>query len=67
MIVVDPKGNLFDERRKNNRRKNKEEVENDRRDGKDRRTDEWAKELLNDNEIQEGNLNENPKEPQEEN
>lgn len=67
MIVVDPKGNLFDERRKNNRRKNKEDVENDRRDGKDRRTDEWAKELLNDNEIQEGNLNENPKEPQEEN
>ena len=59
MIVVDPKGNLFDERRKNNRRKNKEEVENDRRDGKDRRTDEWAKELLNDNEIQEVNLDEN--------
>ena len=59
MIVVDPQGNLFDERRKKNRRKNDEFVSNDRREGKDRRTDEWVKELLDDDEIQEGNLNEN--------
>lgn len=67
MIVVDPQGNLFDERRKKNRRKNDEFVSNDRREGEDRRTDEWVKELLDDEEIQEGNLNENQKEPQEEN
>ena len=45
MIVVDPKGNLFDERRKANRRQNNEEVETDRRQGQDRRTDEWVKDL----------------------
>ncbi len=57
MIVVDPKGNLFDERRKTNRRKNDEQVETDRRQGKDRRTDEWVKELLmdDDEKKQEGN------------
>lgn len=46
MIVVDPEGNLFDERRKANRRKNEEFVTNDRREGTDRRTDEWVKDLL---------------------
>ena len=53
MIVVDPEGNLFDERRKTNRRKDDEKVENDRRVGEDRRKDEWVKELLEDEEIQE--------------
>lgn len=53
MIVVDPKGNLFDERRKSDRRKNKKTVKDDRRKGKDRRTDEWVKELLNDNSQEE--------------
>lgn len=53
MIVVDPNGKLFDERRKNNRRKNDEFVSNDRRELKDRRTDEWVKELLIDDEKQE--------------
>ena len=67
MIVVDPNGKLFDERRKKNRRKNDEFVSKDRRELKDRRTDEWVKELLDDEEIQEGNLNENQKEPQEDN
>jgi len=60
MIVVDPKGNLFDERRKSDRRKSKKNVEDDRRKGKDRRTDEWVKELLMDD-------NDNQKETQEEN
>lgn len=45
MIVVDPQGNLFDERRKINRRQNNEEVDTDRRQGQDRRTDEWVKDL----------------------
>ena len=45
MIVVDPNGKLFDERRKTNRRKSKSFVSNDRREGKDRRTDEWVKDL----------------------
>lgn len=46
MIVVDPKGNLFDERRKKiDRRKKDEFVAVDRRSGKDRRTDEWVKDL----------------------
>ena len=67
MIVVDPNGKLFDERRKKNRRKNDEFVSEDRREVKDRRTDEWVKELLDDEEIQEGNLNENQKETQEDN
>ena len=39
MIVVDPKGNLFDERRKKNRRKNNEPVKTERRI-EDRRKDE---------------------------
>ena len=47
MIVVDPKGNLFNERRKKNRRKDDEEVENDRR-VEDRRKDEWVEELKKD-------------------
>jgi len=57
MIVVDPNGKLFDERRKTNRRKSKSFVSNDRREGKDRRTDEWVKELLKDDDEkkQEGN------------
>ena len=54
MIVVDPEGNLFDERRKTNRRKNDEDVETERRQGKDRRTDEWVKDLEID-ETQEDN------------
>lgn len=45
MIVVDPEGNLFDERRKANRRKNDEVVDTERRQGQDRRTDEWVKDL----------------------
>lgn len=50
MIVVDPEGNLFDERRKSerrktNRRKNDDNTQDDRRSGKDRRTDEWVKDL----------------------
>ncbi len=61
MIVVDPAGNLFDERRKTerrktNRRKNDDEnAQDDRRSGKDRRTDEWVKELLENEETQEEN------------
>lgn len=47
MIVVDPDGNLFEERRKSDRRKNNEEVENDRR-VEERRKDEWVKELKKD-------------------
>lgn len=47
MIVVDPKGNLFDERRKKNRRKYDEDVENDRR-VEERRKDEWVEELKKD-------------------
>ena len=47
MIVVDPKGNLFNERRKKNRRKAGEEVKNDRR-VEDRRKDEWVEELKKD-------------------
>lgn len=59
MIVVDPKGNLFDERRKAERRKtirrkNDDDVKDNRRSGKDRRTDEWVKDLLKD-ETQEEN------------
>lgn len=59
MVVVDPEGNLFDERRKSqrrkiNRRKNEDNSQDDRRSGKDRRTDEWVKELLED-ETQEEN------------
>ena len=47
MIVVDPKGNLFNERRKQDRRKNTEEVENDQR-VEERRKDEWVEELKKD-------------------
>ena len=47
MIVVDPKGNLFDERRKKNRRKYDEDVETDRR-VEERRKDEWVEELNKD-------------------
>lgn len=59
MIVVDPQGNLFDERRKaerrkTNRRQNDDDVKDNRRSGKDRRTDEWVKDLLKD-ETQEEN------------
>ena len=59
MIVVDPQGNLFDERRKAERRKtirrkNDDDVKDNRRSGKDRRTDEWVKDLLKD-ETQEEN------------
>ncbi|MBR0427272.1 MAG: hypothetical protein IJK18_03630 [Clostridia bacterium] len=62
MIVVDPEGNLFDERRKEerrktSRRKNNDNTQDDRRSGKDRRTDGWVKELLEDetDETQEEN------------
>ena len=59
MIVVDPQGNLFDERRKAERRKTKrrqndDDAKDNRRSGKDRRTDEWVKDLLKD-ETQEEN------------
>ena len=54
MIVVDPQGNLFDERRKTNRRQNDDDAKDNRRSGKDRRTDEWVKDLLKD-ETQEEN------------
>ena len=47
MIVVDPEGNLFNERRKKNRRKDDEDVENERRI-EERRKDEWVEELKKD-------------------
>ena len=47
MIVVDSEGNLFDERRKKNRRKNDEDVEIDRR-VEESRKDEWVEELKKD-------------------
>ena len=58
MIVVNPKGDLFDERRKaerrkTSRRKNDDNTQDDRRSGKDRRTDKWVKDL---------EIDENPKE-----
>ena len=58
MIVVDPQGNLFDERRKaerrkTNRRQNDDDTKEDRRSGKDRRTDEWVKDLLKDEKQEE--------------
>ena len=58
MLVVDPEGNLFDERRKVNRRKtirrkNDDNIQNDRRSGKDRRTDQWVKDLETDDKTNE--------------
>lgn len=47
MIVVDPEGNLFNERRKKERRKNNEKVAKDRRVD-ERRKDEWVEELKKD-------------------
>lgn len=47
MIVVDPEGNLFNERRKKERRKNTVQVEKDRR-VEERRKDEWVEELKKD-------------------
>jgi len=47
MIVVDPKGNLFNERRKTDRRKYDEDVETDKR-VEERRKDEWVEDLKKD-------------------
>ena len=47
MIVVDPEGNRFNERRKKERRKNNEKVAKDRRVD-ERRKDEWVEELKKD-------------------
>ena len=47
MIVVDPEGNLFNERRKKERRKNTVQVEKDR-GVEERRKDEWVEELKKD-------------------
>lgn len=48
MIIVDPKGKLFDERRKEERRTIDEEVDNEKR-VEDRRKDEWVKDLKDEN------------------
>ena len=48
MIVVDPDGKLFDERRKKERRTFEQEIDSEKR-VEDRRKDEWVKDLENEN------------------